>query len=538
MRVVLLPAIVRGRAVAPAWPRVADLREGVAARGRVVLGPTADGTYLVCRPVIDRATLEPTGATQVLVLPAVHPAALVEPDPAAAVAGLMRLPFAEVCSFVDAVGVALRSGLADPAGALLTATSQLGDRAHHAALAQVCGLFDGDAVRAMLERDLRGPAEELLDRWTPVPDPAVRGLTARMADRTPGLAPDPADDGHAADTGAADPGAVTDTGARDGRDRDGPPRPLVRGLPTRQLHLTAGNAPVVAVTSLLWGWATRGACVVKPAADTAGLVAALGTALAAVGADHPLARHTTLAYWRGGDPAVEDVLLADGAFDRRVVWGSAATVDSVLRRGGATDTIVLRPRHAVSLIGAAAVRDDLAGTVRRAAVDSLVADQNACMSSLLHVVEGTDADADAYAVELAAVLARWDEALPHTPSPAVTAALVGLRRGRLATARWYVNGSWPRVSSAVVRHQGGLDLRRHPGGRLVLVRAVPRLRDVLGELGPDVSTAGVAPGAALDDLRDELAAAGVDNVLPLGEAERGHAGRPHDGMRVLGRLIR
>jgi hypothetical protein len=87
-------------------------------------------------------------------------------------------------------------------------------------------------------------------------------------------------------------------------------------------------------------------------------------------------------------------LFADRAFDRRVVWGSAATVADVGRRGGATDTIVLRPRHAVSLIGCAAVRDGLADTVRRAAVDSLVADQQACMSSLLHVVESDDDDAD------------------------------------------------------------------------------------------------------------------------------------------------
>lgn len=513
VRVVRLPAIVRGRAVMPAWPRVGDLREGVAARGHVVVGPTGDGAYLVCRPVIDRATLEPTGGTQVLVLPAVHPAALVEPDPAAAIATLLRLPFAQVCSFVDAMGQALRQGSPGVAatGDVLAATSHLGDRAHRAFLAELPDLFDGAAVRAMLERDLGGRAEALLDHWAPVPEPPVRGMSARMAERTPGLA---------------------------GRDTPDERWPLVRGIPTRQLHLTAGNAPVVTVTSLLWAWATKGACVVKPAAETAGLVAALGSALAAVGADHPLAAHTTLAYWRGGDTSVEDVLLADGAFDRRIAWGSSTTVDSVTRRGGRTDTIVMRPRHAVSLIGNAAVRHDLARTVRRAAVDSLVADQNACMSSLAHLVEGDEADADAYAAELVGVLARWDEVMPHTVPPAAEAALLALRRGLLATARWHVNGSWPRVSSAVVRHHGPFDLTRHPGSRLVLVRAVPHLRDALAQLGPAVSHVGVAPDDALADLRDDLAAAGVDNVLPLGDAERGHAGRPHDGMRVLTRLIR
>ena len=41
----------------------------------------------------------------------------------------------------------------------------------------------------------------------------------------------------------------------------------------------------------------------------------------------------------------------------------------------------------------------------------------------------------------------------------------------------------------------------------------------------------VAPGAF------DLAAHGVSNVVPLGHAERGFAGMPHDGMRVLAELV-
>ncbi|MFI0448851.1 acyl-CoA reductase [Actinomadura sp. 6N118] len=113
--------------------------------------------------------------------------------------------------------------------------------------------------------------------------------------------------------------------------------------------------------------------MVKPAAEAAALVAALGGALRAVGAEHPLARHTTLAYWRGGDRRVEDVLLADGAFDRRVVWGSGETVRNVVGRGGVTDTVVLGPRYSISLLGGAFVRADPYAAARLAAVDSLVA---------------------------------------------------------------------------------------------------------------------------------------------------------------------
>ncbi len=57
----------------PAAPRVGDLRRAVAARAPVTVGPTDQGTVLMARPVIDRATLVPTGETQVLVLSAPDP---------------------------------------------------------------------------------------------------------------------------------------------------------------------------------------------------------------------------------------------------------------------------------------------------------------------------------------------------------------------------------------------------------------------------------------------------------------------------------
>ena len=314
-------------------------------------------------------------------------------------------------------------------------------------------------------------------------------------------------------------------------------RPALRAVPTRQLHITAGNAAVVPLASLLWGWCARGACVVKASAEACAVPALVGAAIAAVG-DHPLAARTTLTYWPGGDRAVEDVMLAAGAFDRRLVWGSREAVHSIGQRGAGTDTIVLRPRHSVSLIGADVLAEQLAEVTTAAAADSLVADQAACMSSLCHVILGAPRDADRYADALLAELARWDHRLPHRASSGAGGEVLALRRGALAGARWMVNGSWPRPDSVVVRHDGYLDLSRHPGARLVVVAAAADLPAFLRRLGPDVSAVGVAPETLRIEVRDALVAHGVDNVLPLGAAEEGYPGRPHDGMDVLPRLVR
>lgn len=505
--VVRLPALVRGTLRMPAWPRVGEVREAVATHGQVV-GPTADGSFLLPRPLVDRESLAPTGEVQVLVVPAVDPRELPEPDPAAAVRELMGLPVSDVCAFVSAVGARLLT-TGNGSGAVDAATSSVDDRWHAASRAAVTGMFNGEAVQRMIEVELGDVLTAALDGWTPLDSGVSSGVTARMATHH------------------------DDLRARPGR----PPQPLVRGLPTTQLHVTAGNAPVVPATSLLWAWASKGASVIKPAAALVALAADLAGAIAAVDGGHPLARHTTIAYWPGGDARMEAHLFEPGTFDRTVVWGSADAIRSVADRSSGSDLILMRPRHAISLLSAES--DDLEDAARRAVADSVVADQGACMSSLVHVVEGGTQDADAYAEVVARVLSSWDEQLPHRPSDRVLAELQNLRRGLLATADWRLNGGWPSPGSAVVRLDRSFDLTRHPGGRVVLVRSVHDVRRALPTLVVgDVSHVGVSGSLLTHELRDDLAALGVDNVLPLGDAEQMYAGRPHDGMRVLTRLVR
>ena len=128
-------------------------------------------------------------------------------------------------------------------------------------------------------------------------------------------------------------------------------RPCVRAMPTRQLHITAGNAPEVPLISALRAVLTKSAAVIKlPYGAT--LTGALFAMAAAAGApEHPITQNLSMVYWPGGDRAVEDVLFQHGAFDRIIVWGSPETVASVQSRALFTRVICLNPRYGVSLIG-------------------------------------------------------------------------------------------------------------------------------------------------------------------------------------------
>jgi hypothetical protein len=315
------------------------------------------------------------------------------------------------------------------------------------------------------------------------------------------------------------------------------PAPLLRALPTRQLHISAGNSPAIALVSALRAFATKSPAVVKSSSASFLGATLLAVAMHAVDPGHPLTRHTSLVAWPGGERAVEDRLLAPGVFDRLVAWGSAGTMASLRARAPAMRTIFLEPRTGVSLIGREALGGDLAGLAARAAADSLAEDQQSCSASLVHYVEAAPNEALDYCEALGAILARWDTAIPHVPMRDSRGRLRRLRRGELARARWLINQRDGVVTSSVVCVEAPFDIALHPAGRCVIVQPVADLAEAIERLNPGISTVGIAPEGRREELRDAVALRGVSSVVPLGEAERAFAGMPHDGMRILSELV-
>jgi hypothetical protein len=511
--VVRLPALVKGELILPPEAAFESLRHAIAKGGdRAPDRFVVDGAYVLRRPIFDRSTLTPTGQDQFLLLPRVDPRSLLETNPGA-LADLFDLPFAEVTDYVGCLrDVAGDRRLVAQLAAYSKATSPLDDRPLEIVFEMLPAIFDPSTLVEAVERELSDACArgvDYLDGWVPVGASPQRGMTARIADRVFASSPP--------------------------HWREGP---YVRAMPTRQLHITAGNSPVVPLVSALRAFATKGAAVVKSPATATAAGTFLGVAMRLVDPDHPLTRHTSIVYWPGGDRAVEDVLFDEGAFDRLVVWGSAETVRSVAGRAPFAKTVFMNPRVGMSFIGREAFDGRLREVAARAAADSLAGDQLACTASLVHYVEGSEHDVLEYCRVVRDLLAGWDAAVPHTLSPADVARLRRLRRDEFVSGTWFENGRWPATTSLVVYMPTDFDLAAHPMCRCVVVRAVRDLGDALRFVHAGVSTVGVYPEERRRSLRDGLAARGVSNIFPLGEGERVYAGMPHDGMRVLSELVR
>ena len=162
-------------------------------------------------------------------------------------------------------------------------------------------------------------------------------------------------------------------------------------MPTRQLHITAGNAPEVPMVSALRLILSKSAGAIKLPFGSTLPGAMLALSAIATAPEHPLVQHLSIVYWQGGDENIENILFAPGAFDRIVVWGAPDAVTSVQSRALFTKIVSFNPRYGVSLIGREAFRNDLKQVAFLAAMDTMIYSQKACTASLVHYVEGTAA---------------------------------------------------------------------------------------------------------------------------------------------------
>ncbi len=311
-----------------------------------------------------------------------------------------------------------------------------------------------------------------------------------------------------------------------------------RAFPPRLIHVIAGNAPGVAALSVLRGALTKGVHLLKlPSNDLFSASAILRT-LAAVAPGHPLTRSFSAAYWRGGDAKVEGLLFRPQFFDKLVAWGGAGTIRSATQYiGPGFELVAFDPKTSISLIGREAFETDevLAEVAERAAADATIMNQQACASSRVQFVEGSVAQVDRYCALLQARLGverPTTSAIGNPLSGELRDEIDGLRDMQPHYRVW---GGYE-GKGLVIRSEEPVDF--HPDGRVVNVVPVASLADALGRANVATQTVGVYPPARKAELRDALAAAGVQRVVELGKAVAFETGISHDGFYPLQRFVR
>ncbi len=314
----------------------------------------------------------------------------------------------------------------------------------------------------------------------------------------------------------------------------------VRAFPPRTVEILAGNAPVVPAMSIVRGAISKGVHLLKMPSNDMFTATALLRTMADVDANHPIVRSFSAAYWRGGDTETESALFRSQYFDKLVVWGGEAAVRHALQYvAPGFEMIAFDPKVSISLVGreAFASPEATADAARRAAEDSNGFNQDACSASRFHFVEGDVEEVDRYCWLLAEAMAtdtRYGNGLGPSPAPDVRDTLEMYRSLEpIYRVFGHLDGR-----GAVVRSDDPVDF--HPDRKVVNVVRVDRLADAMAHVTVATQSVGIYPFARVEELRDELASAGAQRLMALGEVHRfhGYGGMPHDGMWPIHRLMK
>jgi hypothetical protein len=528
-RIVRVPFLVKGTLRVPPVVGMDSIQEAFSAKEEATGKPTnavtsvrLEDAQVVREPVLDRETMRTTDEFVYQVLPAFDPEELIERDFDRVVEELYNLPFEEVLDFLGRLSSALTgcTDLLESLQQVWRRTATVADLYIDFSFTSLGFLLNPDSAREMVDNELSTfgiQGSRFMDDWVQVSDNSREGLSEQLS--------------------------PTKAKKTSGDCKD-PEKMYLRAMPTRQLHLTAGNAPAIPIISTGRAISLKSPAVVKsPYGATLG-GALVSLAACAVAPDHPSVRNLSIVYWPGGDESVEGVFFGPGAFDRIVIWGAPDAVASVKRRALFTKLVTLNPRYGMSWIGREAFEnDDYKEAARRGAVDTMIWNQKACIASSVHYVEGDDEQVMAYAGALQKELAEWDRVAPNFLDPAAQGQIRRLRRGKLLNAQWLANkqneGDKKNegVSSVVIVVKGEFDMMDHTLSRMVIVRQVSRLEDALPFLNESVSTVGVFPEARRMELCDRILARGVSTTYPLGMGDRMSTGLAHDGMKVYSELM-
>ncbi|NQE47265.1 long-chain-fatty-acyl-CoA reductase [Herbaspirillum rubrisubalbicans] len=314
----------------------------------------------------------------------------------------------------------------------------------------------------------------------------------------------------------------------------------IRAFPPRLVHILAGNSPMVAAMTIVRAALSKGVHLLKlPSNDLFTATAILRT-MAAVDPDHPVTRSFSIAYWKGGDVAVESILYRAQYFDKIVVWGGESAVRHAQSYvGPGFEMIAYDPKVSISMVGQQAFGSDeaLREVAMRGAADVLSFNQDACNASRFQFVEGDTEQCDRYSALLAEAMGidvRYGGG-HYLPTPADIRDEVDMLK--MLEPVYAVFGGYE-GRGLVVRSDEPVGF--HPNVKTVNVVQVSSLADALRYVTVATQTVGVWPPSRKRELRDGLASAGVQRIVSLGEANApgSFGGMPHDATIPLHRFMK
>jgi nucleoside-diphosphate-sugar epimerase len=322
----------------------------------------------------------------------------------------------------------------------------------------------------------------------------------------------------------------------------------IRAFGSRAVHIIAGNVPVVAVTTVVRNAITRSDAIIKTPSNDPLTAVAIARTMVEMAPDHPLTRHLTVAYWKGGDEAFESRLYQPRHVEKIVAWGGFASIQHVskyLQPG--IDLITLDPKHSGTIIGREAFESEttMRDVARRAALDIGTLNQEGCINArVIYVVSGTDEQGLANARRLGEMVFEEMQKLPDTISTPHKDFDARLREEidalRFVEDEYYLIGGRGSEGAIIVSREGEpVDFAQMLACRVANMVPIDEVDSAIRSVNAYTQTIGVYPDSLKHELRDRLAYQGGQRIVSLGgAASLDSVSTPQDGIEPVRRMCK
>ncbi len=322
----------------------------------------------------------------------------------------------------------------------------------------------------------------------------------------------------------------------------------IRAYGSRALHIVAGNGPVLGALTILRGAVTRGDTIIKVPSNDPFTTGAIARTMVDMAPDHPLTKHVTVAYWRGGDEAVESKLYQPHNIEKIVAWGGFASVKHVTKYiQPGIELISLDPKRSASIVGGEALENDaiMQDCANRIATDVGANNQTACANCrMVYVMCGTD---DESIEKLKKLGQKVYDAMMKLPSDLSTKPkrYDSNLKSQVDTLRlnddWYtVVGGKDGEGAVIVSHTSDrVDFYEYLADRTVNLVPVDTLDEVLEVVDAYTQTVGIFPESLREKVRHLGALCGGQRFVSLGYSFNGPGlVGPQDGIEPLRRMCK
>jgi len=322
----------------------------------------------------------------------------------------------------------------------------------------------------------------------------------------------------------------------------------IRAFGSKAVNIIAGNLPGVSVNTVLRGAITRSDCITKTPSNDPLTMSAILRTMIELDRDHPVTRHMSAAYWKGGDEKVEATLYNPNRIEKIVAWGGFDSIKHITRYlQPGLDLITLDPKHSMSVIGREALVEGSAmeEAAIRAALDVGLWNQEACANARMVYVE-CDVD-DPEQLEglnrLGQKVFEGFAKLPTTLSTPVKSLPQELKEeleGLVFQDEWYrLHRGGDRDGCVIVSQTDeAVPFASLLAARTVNLVPVASADEALKRVSAWTQTIGVYPPSLRRKIRDGLALRGAQMIVDLGFVARMNSYGPMDGMEPERRMLK